>query len=70
MKNPLRTLPALLLALFAAGAVHATPISLSALLGGGSITVGDKRFGNWSLVNYTTNVSNRTFNAANIKVDV
>lgn len=69
MKNPLRTLPAILLALLAAGAVHAVPIQLSALLGGGSITVGDKLFGNWSLVHYTTTDATRSFNAANIEVD-
>ncbi|MDP3540369.1 MAG: hypothetical protein Q8S26_16865 [Azonexus sp.] len=69
MKNPIRTLPAILLALFAAGAVQASPISLDALLNGSSITVGDKLFDNWRVVNYVSSDANRSFNAANIEVD-
>jgi hypothetical protein len=69
MKNPLRTLPAILLALFAAGAVHAAPIPLSDLLAGGSITVGDKLFGDWRVVSYATTDVGRSFNAENIEVD-
>ncbi len=43
MKNPLRTLPAILLALFAAGAEQAGPTLLD-LFNGGTITAGDKIF--------------------------
>lgn len=60
-----KTLLALLLAA-AAGGAQAVPLSL--LLGGQSITAGDKLFSDWTLVSYDTSVVGREFNAGNIDV--
>lgn len=69
MKNPIRTLPAILLALLATGAVQAGPITFQTLLNGASITVGDKLFADWRVVKYLASDTSRVFNAANIEVD-
>ena len=65
MRHPFRALPAMLLALFTAGAVHAIP--LSDLLSGGSITAGDKLFDSWTSI-YDTSDAQRTFDPDNIDV--
>lgn len=66
MKRLMNVVSAVLIAICIAGSAHATP--LSDLFNGGSITAGDKLFDNWSLVNYMTSDSTRSFNAANIDV--
>ena len=65
MRHPFRALPAMLLALFTAGAVHAIP--LSDLLSGGSITAGDKLFDSWTSI-YDASDAQRTFDPDNIDV--
>lgn len=66
MKTPVKKiLGGIALAAALAGVAQATPLSV--LLGGGSITAGDKLFDNWSLLGYTA-TDGRSFNAANIEV--
>ena len=65
MKSLMRNLTALALVLASAGAAHAIP--LSSLLGGASITAGDKVFDHWAL-NFYGASDGRTFNADNIDV--
>lgn len=66
MKRLLKTLSALALTLAMAGNAQAVP--LSDLLGGASITAGDKRFDQWRLLDYTATDPSRVFNPANINV--
>ncbi len=66
MKNCLRIVPAMMLALFMAAPAQAVP--LSTLLNGGSITAGDKRFDDWSVISYSSSTNGRVFSAANIDV--
>lgn len=60
-----KTLLSLALALVAGGA---QAITLTDLLGGGSITVGDKLFNNFEVISFVATDSNRSFDADNINV--
>lgn len=61
-----RIIAATLLALFGAGSAHA--VLLTNLLGGASITAGDKLFDNWTLRSYTASDPARSFDPDNIDV--
>jgi hypothetical protein len=68
MKNLRQILSALGLALIMVGNAQAVPLS-DLLASGGSITVGDKLFSDWSNPFFDSSDSSRTINLANIQVE-
>lgn len=66
MKKSLHLLSAFLLAIIAAGSAQA--ITLTELFNGGSITVNDKQFDQWTLIFQDSSEPGRTVNTDNVEV--